>query len=232
MIPGRTMRRGRPWTSSDLTRELEALRDDALASDRGGRRRRHARGARDRHPRQEGSPDDRPARDRVAAARRPAARRRHRQRRPRRHRGRPRRARHGPARVGADRAPGAETVDVTTPGRRDPPRQPPPEHRVDGPDRRDLRPVRVRRLREPGDRGRPHQLPDAQHPARPSGARPVGHALRRRRGPPAADAHVARSDPRDAQHRSRRSARCCPAAASATRRSTRRTARSSSRSRA
>ena len=32
-------------------------------------------------------------------------------------------------------------------------------------------------------------------PPRPSGARPVGHALRRRRGPPPADPHVARPDP-------------------------------------
>ena len=87
-------------------------------------------------------------------------------------------------------------------------------------DRRDLRPVRVRRLREPGDRGRPHQLPDAQHPARPSRARPVGHALRRRRGPPAADPHLARARSASCARRSRRSGRCCPAAASATRRST------------
>ena len=61
------------------------------------------------------------------------------------------------------------------------------------PDRRDLRPVRVRGLRESRDRGRPHQLPDAQHPARSPGAGPVGHALRRRRGPPPADAHLARA---------------------------------------
>ena len=90
----------------------------------------------------------------------------------------------------------AETVDVTTPGR--PIRRGTLHPSIESmaPDRRDLRPVRVRRLREPGDRGRPDQLPDAQHPARPPGARPVGHALRRRRGAPAADAHVARPDPR------------------------------------
>ena len=76
------------------------------------------------------------------------------------------------------------------------------------------------------------QLPDAQHPARPPGARPVGHALRRRRGPPAADPHVARPDPGDARRRRRRSGPCCRAAATATRRSTPATPRSSSRSRA
>ena len=51
-----------------------------------------------------------------------------------------------------------------------------------------------------------------------------GHLLRTHTSP--GQIHV------DAQHRSRRSGRCCRAAASATRRSTRRTARSSSRSRA
>ena len=111
----------------------------------------------------------------------------------------------------------------------DPPRQPPPDRR-DGPrDRRDLRPVRLRGVRGPRGRGRPHELPDAQHPARPPGARPLGHALRRRRGPPPADAHVAGPDPRHAVRRHRRSARCCPGAASATRPSTPATHRSSSR---
>ena len=198
MIPGSTMRRGRPVDLSDLTRELEALRDDALASiaaagdvaalealdidilGKKGRLTTVLRGI--------GSlpPDDRPRVGAIANAVRgdiEAALA---------ERGTDLR---GSALTGRL---AAETVDVTTPGRADPPRQPPPEHRVDGPDRRDLRPVRVRRLREPGDRGRPDQLPDAQHPARPPGARPVGHALRRRRGPAAADAHVARPDPRDA----------------------------------
>ena len=92
----------------------------------------------------------------------------------------------------------AETLDVTTPGRPIRSRHAPSEHRRHGPDRRDLRPVRVRRPREPRDRGRPDQLPDAQHPARSPGPRPVGHPVRRRRGPPAPDAHVAGPDPRHA----------------------------------
>ena len=53
-------------------------------------------------------------------------------------------------------------------------------------------------VRGPGDRGRRHQLPDAQHPARPPGARPVGHALPRRRRPAPAHAHEPRPDPRHA----------------------------------
>ena len=69
-------------------------------------------------------------------------------------------------------------------------------------------------------------------PPRPPGARPVGHALRRHRGPPPADPHVARPDPGHAPRRRRRSGRCCRAAATATRRSTPATPRSSSRSRA
>ena len=77
----------------------------------------------------------------------------------------------------------------------DPPRQPPPDRRDRPRDRRDLRPVRVRDLRGPRGRGRPDELPDAEHPPRPSGSRPVGHALRRRRGPPPPDPHVARPDP-------------------------------------
>ena len=76
------------------------------------------------------------------------------------------------------------------------------------------------------------QLPDAQHPARSPGARPVGHALRRRGRAPAAHPHVARPDPGHARRSSRRSGRCCRVAATATRRSTPATPRSSSRSRA
>ena len=174
-----------------------------------------------------------PARHRRAAGRGPAAGRRHRQRGPR--------ARSRPPSPSAARRCAARrsTARLARRGRRrhdarppDPARHPPPEHRDDARDRRDLRPVRVRGLRGPRDRGRPDQLPDAQHPARPSRARPVGHAVRRRRGPPAADPHVARPDPGDARDERRRSGRCCPAAASATRRSTRATPRSSSRSRA
>ncbi len=77
----------------------------------------------------------------------------------------------------------------------DPSRRSPPDP---GDDRRDcprLRPVRLRRLRGPGGRGRPHELPDAQHPAGPPRPGPVGHAVRRRRGPSSADPHVARPDP-------------------------------------
>ncbi len=166
---------------ADLTRDLETLRDDALASiaasadvaalealeldvlGKKGRLTAVLRGI-------GGLPaDDRPRVGAVANDVRG------------RDRERPRRARRDAARGGADR----------TPGRRDgrrhdarpavPPRHAPSEHRDDGRDRRDLRPVRVRGLREPRDRGRPDQLPDAQHPAGPPGARPVGHALRRRR---------------------------------------------------
>ena len=62
-----------------------------------------------------------------------------------------------------------------------PARHPPPDRRDDRADRADLRPVRLRDLRGPGGRDRRHQLPDAQHPARPPGARPVGHDVRRPR---------------------------------------------------
>ena len=196
---------------ADLTRDLEALRDDALASIAARRDVAGARGARARRPRQEGPPDDGPARDRRRC-------------RPRTGRGSapsptPSAAAieaalaergtdlRGSALDGAPRGRGRRRHDARP---ADPPRRAPPDHRDDARDRRDLRPVRVRRLREPRDRGRPDQLPDAQHPARPPGARPVGHALRRRRGPPAADAHVAGPDPGHARGRSRRSGRCCP----------------------
>ena len=66
---------------------------------------------------------------------------------------------------------------------------------------------------EPGGRDRRAQLPGAQHPGRPPGARPVGHHLRRavpaRRTAtalPAAHAHLARPDPRHARRPSRPSA--------------------------
>ena len=65
VIPGHT--HGRTAVDlADLTRDLEALRDDALAAIAAARRRRRARGARARRPRQEGPPDDGPARDRRA----------------------------------------------------------------------------------------------------------------------------------------------------------------------
>ena len=80
----------------------------------------------------------------------------------------------------------------------DPPRVAPPDRRDRPGDRRRLRAVRVRRLRGTRDRGRRHQLPDAQHPARSPGARPVGHAVPRCRGQAPAHAHEPGPDPRDA----------------------------------
>ena len=106
------------------------------------------------------------------------------------------RTRLGGAELGARLA--AEATDVTTPGRSDPPRVPASDRRDRPRDRRRLRAVRVRGLRGARDRGRRHQLPDAQHPARSPGARPVGHALPRRRGQAPAHAHEPRPDPRDA----------------------------------
>ena len=82
------------------------------------------------------------------------------------------------------------------------------------------------------DRGRRPQLPDAEHPARPPGPGPVGHALRRRRGPAAADAHLAGPDPGHARERPAHPGAPAGPHATATRRSTRATPRSSSRSRA
>ena len=184
---------------AQLTADLDALRERATgaasaAPGHGGARRARARG-----PGQEGRADRDPARDRRAARRGPAEGRRDREQ------GAP--ARRGGARRGAHDALGgaelsarltAEAVDVTTPGRPIRRGTPPPDRR-DGPrDRRRVRAVRVRRLRGPGDRGRRHQLPDAQHPARPPGAGPVGHAVPRRRGPPAPDAHEPGPDPGDA----------------------------------
>ena len=67
---------------ADLTRDLEALRADALASIDGAPGHGDARRARARRPRQEGPADARPARDRRAAARGPAQGRRRRQRGP------------------------------------------------------------------------------------------------------------------------------------------------------
>ena len=95
----------------------------------------------------------------------------------------------------------AEATDVTTPGPADPPRDAPPDQHDDRGDRGGLRPVRVRRLRGARDRGRRPQLPDAEHPARPPGPGPVGHALRGRRGPAPADPHLAGPDPRHARER-------------------------------
>ena len=142
---------------ADLTRDLEALRDEALAAIAASGGRRRARGARARRPRQEGPADRRSC---AASARcRPTIG-------PRvgavanavreRDRGRARRARRGPARLGPGRrASPPRRVDVTTPGRPIRRGTPPPDHRDDGRDRRDLRPVRLRRLRGPRDRGRP-----------------------------------------------------------------------------
>ncbi len=71
-----------------------------------------------------------------------------------------------------------------------------------GRDRRDLRPVRVHRPRGSRDRGRPDQLPDAEHPARPSRPGPVGHALRRRRRATCLRTHTSpRPDPGDGRRR-------------------------------
>ena len=55
----------------------------------------------------------------------------------------------------------------------------PPIDRDRARDRAHLRPVRLRDLREAGGGDRRAQLPAAQHAARPPGARPVGHDLRR-----------------------------------------------------
>ena len=103
------------------------------------------------------------------------------------------RARAGNAALAARLA--AETVDVTAPARIIPRGALAPDRGDDRADHRDLRPVRVRHVRGPGGRDGRHQLPDAQHPARPSGARPVGHPLRRPGRRPAADPHLARPDP-------------------------------------
>ena len=123
----------------------------------------------------------------------------------------------------------AEAMDVTTPGRpiRRGSLHPIVETAREIAER--LRPVRVRGLRGPGDRGRPHQLPDAEHPAGPPGARPLGHAVCRCRRAPPPNPYEPGPDPRDARASGRRSGRCCPAAASAMRRSTPATPRSSSR---
>ena len=64
------------------------------------------------------------------------------------------------------------------------------------------------------------------------GARPVGHALPRRRGQAAAHAHEPGPDPRHAAASGRRSGRCCRGGASGTKPWTPATRRSSSRSRA
>ena len=180
---------------TDLTRDLEGLRDEARASiaaagdvatleaielDVLGRK---------------GRLTLRPSWDRRAAAGGSAQGRGGRERGPRRDRGGARRARRRPPRERAPDAPrdrGSRRHDARPP---DPARQPPPDRRDRPRDRRDLRPVRVRDLRGPRGRGRPDELPDAEHPPRPSGPRPVGHALRRRRGPPPPDPHVARPDP-------------------------------------
>ena len=217
---------------TDLTRDLEALRDEALAAIAAAADVAGARGDRARRPRQEGPAHGRPARDRRAAGGGSAAGRGGRERRPRRDRGRARGARRRTSAGRSSRhASGAEAVDVTTPGR---PIRRGALHPIIETIREiadDLRPVRLRDLRGPRGRGRRHELPDAEHPARPPGARPLGHALRRHRGPPPADPHLARPDPGDAVRRRRRSGRCSPAAATATRRSTPATPRSSSRSR-
>ena len=124
---------------------------------------------------------------------------------------------------------GASTSRARPAGR---PRHAPPDHRDD---RRGSREVFGQfgfvDLRGARGRERRHELPDAQHPARPPGPGPVGHAVRGHRrgaccGPtprPARSGSCRRSG--------RRSGPSCRAAASATRRSTRRTPPSSSRSR-
>ena len=183
---------------ADLTRDLEALRADALAAIEAAPDTATLDALELDVLGKKGRLTDGPARDRGASRRGPAEGRCRRQRGPRRDRGGPRRARRGAAGHGARGAPrrrGGRRHDARP---ADPPGHAPPEHRGDARDRRDLRAVRVRDLREPRDRGRPDQLPDAQHPARPPGARPVGHALRRRRGQAPADAHLARPDPGDA----------------------------------
>ena len=170
----------------------------------GGSRRERTRHRRPRRHRargagQEGRPDCHPARYRRAARRGPAQ-----------GRARPPTQVRERGRGGAGRDPGAPGLGRARrpPGGRgrrrhdarspDPSRVAPPD-RGDGPrDRGRLRPVRLRRLRGPGDRGRRHQLPDAQHPAGPPCPRPLGHALPRHRGPPAAHPHEPGPDPRDA----------------------------------
>ena len=139
-----------------------------------------------------------PARDRRPAARRSAPGRRGRQRGPDIDRGRPCRAWRDAAGRRAGRPPRHGGGRRDHPGPADRPGRPPSDHRDDGPDRRDLRPVRLHRPRGARGRGRPDQLPDAQHRARPSGPRPVGHPLRGRARPSPADPHVAPPDPGDA----------------------------------
>ena len=181
---------------ADLTRDLEALQADALASVEAAGDVAALDALELDVLGKKGRLTARPARDRRAARRGSAQGRRRRQRGPRGDRGArsPSAARRSAGRSSTARLT-AETVDVTTPGRpiRRGSLHPSIEAMREIAD--DLRAVRVRDLREPRDRGRRHELPDAQHPARPPGAGPVGHALRRRRRAPAPDPHVARPDP-------------------------------------
>ena len=167
---------------AQLTADLDALRERARCA--ASRRAGHggARRPRGRVPGQEGRAHRDPARHRRAAGRGPAAVgavanqvREPRSRRP-------------SASAGTELGGSELEARLARRGRRRHDARPADPPRLAAPDRRDgreiarrLRPVRVRRLRGPRDRGRPDQLPDAQHPAGPPGAGPVGHALPRRR---------------------------------------------------
>ena len=219
---------------ADLTRDLEALRDDALASvaaagdvaalealeldvlGKKGRLTAVLRGI--------GAlpAEDRPRVGAIANAVRGAIE------------ARPRRARHGPARLGADRPPrGRDASTSRRPAGRSAAAALHPSIESMARDRRDLRPVRVRRLREPGDRGRPHAT------SRCSTSRPTTRratcGTRSTSTSRASSCGRTRRPARSTsmqQHEAADPRAAARAAASATRRSTRRTARSSSRSRA
>ena len=218
---------------TDLTRDLEALRDEARGLDRGRRRRRR----RSRRSSSTSSAGRAGSRSSCAGSARCRPRigpgRGGRERGPRRDRGGARRARRR-------RSAGASSRRASRP-RRSTSRRPAARSAAAA-STRSSRPIReiaaifgqfgfvIYEGPEVEDDLTNFQMLNI--PPRPPGARPVGHALRRRRGPPPADPHVARPDPGDAPRRRRRSGRCSRAAATATRRSTRATPRSSSRSRA
>ena len=217
---------------ADLTRDLEALQAEALAAIAAAPDVADARGARARHPRQEGPADERPARHRRPAGRGPAQGRRHRQHRPDRHRGaRSRSAARSCAGRSSTTRLAAEAVDVTTPGRPIRRGTPHPSNETIARDRRRSSgssgswSTRAPRSRTTSRNFQMLNIPP-DHPARDLWdtlyVDVEGHLLR---------THTSPGQIRVMHEERRRSARCCRAAASATRRSTPATPRSSSRSR-